>query len=340
MTTSITIRQMLQAGVHFGHQTRYWNPEMEPYIFGIRQRIHIINLEKTLPMYLDALNVVSSIASKRGKVLFVGTKSAAQEIIREEAKRCGMPYVDHRWLGGMLTNYKTIRQSIKRLRELEQTITDGTLEKITKKEALNIMRDKDKLERSLGGIKDMGGLPDALFVIDVGHEKIAINEANRLSIPVIGIVDTNHSPKGINYVIPGNDDSIRAIQLYVRGVADAILAARTAIAEAEIGREIEEVEEEIAKPSPRRVVTKQAIEIAKKTPTTKKAAYVGVEELEELEEEEEIEPQEKVKPTKTVAEADEAAATEIKPAAKKKTVTKKPAATKSAGKTKTAKKSK
>lgn len=274
---NVTMRQMLEAGVHFGHQTRYWNPKMEAYIFGIRHKIHIINLEKTLPLYLDAVNFVSNIASKRGKLLFVGTKSAAHEIIREEAIRCGMPYVDHRWLGGMLTNYKTIRQSIKRLKELEHASQEGKLESVTKKEGLNIMREKDKLERSLGGIKDMGGLPDALFVVDVGNEKIAVNEANRLGIPVIGIVDTNNSPEGISYVIPGNDDSIRAIQLYARGFADTILTVRSAIAEAEIGREVEPAKDESAKKAPRKVVTKQT--------EIKHAGVKGkpVQEMEELE---------------------------------------------------------
>jgi small subunit ribosomal protein S2 len=258
--SQVNMRHMLEAGVHFGHQTRYWNPKMAPYIFGVRHRIHIINLEKTLPMYLDVINFVSSVAAKRGKVLFVGTKSAAQDIIREEAQRCGMPYVDHRWLGGMLTNYKTIRQSIKRLKELEQIFNEGKLEGLTKKEVLVMTREKDKLDRSLGGIKDMGGLPDVVFTVDVGHEKIAINEAKRLSIPVIGIVDTNYSPEGIDYVIPGNDDSLRAIALYTRGIADAIIAARAAIAAAEINKEevvVTEEFEETKKTTPRKAVVKK-----------------------------------------------------------------------------------
>ncbi len=274
---TITMRQMLEAGVHFGHQTRYWNPKMAPYIFGVRHRIHIINLEKTLPLYQEALNFVSSLAAKRGKILFVGTKSAAREIIREEAKRCGMPYVDHRWLGGMLTNYKTIRQSIKRLRELDTAVSEGTLEGRTKKETLNLRREKDKLERSLGGIKDMGGLPDAVFVIDVGHEKIAVEESNKLGIPVIGIVDTNYNPKGIDYLIPGNDDSIRAIRLYTQGIADAIIEARGAVAVAEIGQEISAETDAAAKKGPRKVVTKAA-EVEKKPAISKKKAAGQTEE--------------------------------------------------------------
>jgi small subunit ribosomal protein S2 len=214
---------MLAAGVHFGHQTRYWNPKMAPYIFGARNRIHIINLEKTLPNFREALAFVKALSARRNKILFVGTKRAAAKVVKEQGDRIGMPYVDQRWLGGMLTNYKTIRQSIRRLQELEQQSTDGTFEKLTKKEALTRRRMMEKLERSLGGIKNMGGLPDALFVIDVDHERIAISEANKLGIPVIGIVDTNSNPEGVDYVIPGNDDAIRAIRLYVAAVADAIV---------------------------------------------------------------------------------------------------------------------
>ena len=221
--TTLTMRDMLAAGVHFGHQTRYWNPKMAPYIFGARNRIHIINLEKTLPNFREALGFVKALSARRNKILFVGTKRAAAKVVKEQGDRIGMPYVDQRWLGGMLTNYKTIRQSIRRLQELEQQSTDGTFEKLTKKEALTRRRMMDKLERSLGGIKNMGGLPDALFVIDVDHERIAISEANKLGIPVIGIVDTNSDPEGVDYVIPGNDDAIRAIRLYVAAVADAIV---------------------------------------------------------------------------------------------------------------------
>ena len=224
--SQVTMRDMLKAGVHFGHQTRYWNPKMGKYIFGARNKIHIVNLEKTLPMFNEALSVVEKLAAAKNKILFVGTKRSAGKIVAEEAARCGMPYVDHRWLGGMLTNYKTIRASIKRLRELETQSQDGTFDKLTKKEALMRTRDLEKLERSLGGIKDMGGLPDALFVIDVDHERIAISEANKLGIPVIGVVDTNSSPEGVDYIIPGNDDAIRAVQLYLSAVADAVLRGK------------------------------------------------------------------------------------------------------------------
>jgi small subunit ribosomal protein S2 len=220
------MRQMLEAGVHFGHQTRYWNPNMAPYIFGERNKIHIINLEHTLPMYNDAVNFLGKLASKKGKVLFVGTKRPAQDVIKESAIRCGMPYVNRRWLGGMLTNYKTVKASIKRLKDLEMMMIDGTLNMLSKKESLSITRELEKLERSLGGIKDMDGLPDALFIIDVGHEKIAVKEANKLGIPVIGVVDTNNNPLNVDYIIPGNDDAIRAISLYAGGVADAITEGR------------------------------------------------------------------------------------------------------------------
>lgn len=225
-TTSM--RQMLEAGVHFGHQTRYWNPKMAPYIFGARSKIHIINLEKTLPLYNEALNFVGKLAARGGKLLFVGTKRAGREATAEAAIHCGMPYVNYRWLGGMLTNFKTVRQSIKRLKDLEMMAQDGSFERLAKKEVILLKREMDKLERSLGGIKNMNGLPDALFVIDVGHERIAVQEAAKLSIPVIGVVDTNNAPDGIAYVIPGNDDAIRAIQLYVNGVADAVLDGRLA----------------------------------------------------------------------------------------------------------------
>ncbi len=224
---SVTMREMLEAGVHFGHQTRYWNPRMAPYIFGHRNKIHIINLEKTLALYNEALRFMRQLAANKGTVLFVGTKRQAREVVREEATRCAMPYVDHRWLGGMLTNFKTVKQSIKRLKEMEQTKEEGGLERMSKKEALGVQRELDKLERSLGGIKDMVSLPDAMFVIDVGYQRGAVAEAAKLGIPVIGVVDTNHSPEGIDYVIPGNDDSGRAIRLYARGAADAILDGRT-----------------------------------------------------------------------------------------------------------------
>lgn len=222
--SSISMRDMLQAGVHFGHQTRFWNPKMEQYIFGDRNKIHIINLEQTLPAFQEALAYLQKLAGDQNKILFVGTKRAASKIVKEEAERCGMPYVSHRWLGGMLTNYKTIRGSIKRYRELEQQSQDGTFAKLTKKEALMRQRQMEKLERSIGGIKDMAGLPDALLVIDVDYESIAVAEANKLGIPVIGIVDTNSNPDGVDFVIPGNDDAIRAIKLYASAAADAIIA--------------------------------------------------------------------------------------------------------------------
>ena len=226
---SVTMRQMLEAGVHFGHQTRYWNPKMAPYIFGARNKIHIINLEKSLPMYQEALKYVRQLTSNKGTILFVGTKRQAREIVKEEAQRAGAPYVDYRWLGGMLTNFKTVKGSIKRLKDMDQMATDGTLERLSKKEQLHYNREREKLERSLGGIKDMGGVPDALFVIDVGFHKIAVTEARTLGIPIVGVVDSNNSLDGIDYVIPGNDDSTRAIRLYARGVADAILEGRSQV---------------------------------------------------------------------------------------------------------------
>ncbi len=225
----VTMREMLGAGVHFGHQTRFWNPKMLPYIFGERNKIHIINLEKTLPLYQDAVNFLGRLAASQGRILFVGTKRAAQSVIAEQASRCGMPYVDRRWLGGMLTNFKTVRQSIKRLKDLETRFEDGSIDRISKKkERLSLERELAKLERGLGGIKDMEGLPDCLFIIDVGHEKIAVSEAIKLGIPVVAVVDSNNNPDGVDYVVPGNDDAIRAIELYVTGIADAIIAAREA----------------------------------------------------------------------------------------------------------------
>ena len=228
---NVTMRQMLEAGVHFGHQTRFWNPKMSPYIFGERGKIHIVNLEATLPLFNDAMNFIASLVANRGRIMFVGTKRAAQNVIRDEAIRCGMPYVNHRWLGGMLTNFKTVQQSIKRLKDLETMSSDGTFGKISKKEGLMMSREMAKLERSLGGIKDMQTLPDAMFVIDVGHEEIAVKEAVKLGVPVVGVVDTNNSIQGIDYVIPGNDDSIRAIQLYVHSAADAVRLGRTHLAQ-------------------------------------------------------------------------------------------------------------
>jgi len=255
------MRQMLQAGVHFGHQTRFWNPKMAPYIYGERGKIHIINLEQTLPLFEDAMNYLGHLAANKGRVLFVGTKRAAREVVREEAIRSGMPFVDQRWMGGMLTNFKTLKMSIKRLKELEAMFADGTAERLSKKEALGLKREQEKLERSLGGIKDMPGLPDALFVIDVGHEKIAVSEAIKLGIPVVGVVDSNNSPSHIDYVIPGNDDAIRAVKLYATAAADAVMEGRAMLVQA-TGKEDDFVE-----------VDDEASELA--APVKKKAAARG-----------------------------------------------------------------
>jgi len=242
---SVSMRQMLEAGVHFGHQTRFWNPKMAQYIFGERNRIHIVNLEKTLPLFNDAASFIRQVVTDGGKVMFVGTKRSAREAIMQEAQRCKMPFVSHRWLGGMLTNFKTVRQSIKRLTELDEMSANGSLEQHSKREAQMLRREQDKLERSLGGIKDMDSLPDALFVVDVGHEHIAINEARKLGIPVVAIVDTNCSPDGVDYLIPGNDDAMRAIQLYAIGVADAVLEGKSAMPEVPAGEdEFVELDEE------------------------------------------------------------------------------------------------
>lgn len=228
--SNVTMRDMLEAGVHFGHQTRYWNPNMAPYLFGQRNKIHIINLEKTLPLYEDAVNFISKMAARKGTILFVGTKRSAQSIVAEEAKRCGMPFVNRRWLGGLLTNFKTVKQSINRLKEIETMQTDGSLEKLSKKEGLMLTRELEKLESNLSGIKDMKGIPDVLFIIDVGYENIAVSEAVKLGIPVVGIVDSNNSPKNVDYIIPGNDDAIRSIRLYAKGIADAVLESKQSIA--------------------------------------------------------------------------------------------------------------
>ena len=244
---SVTMRQMLEAGVHFGHQTRYWNPKMAEYIFGQRNKIHIVNLEKTMQNYQDAMKYLRQLAANRGTVLFVGTKRQAREIITDEAKRCAMPYVDHRWLGGMLTNFKTVKVSIKRLKDLNVMAEDGTFDRMSKREALSLKREQDKLDKSLGGIKDMNALPDAIFVIDVGYHKIAVTEAKKLGIPLVAVVDTNHSPLGISHVIPGNDDSSRAIRLYARGAADAILEGKSTVIQEIVkgGDEFVEVAEEV-----------------------------------------------------------------------------------------------
>jgi small subunit ribosomal protein S2 len=307
----ITMRQMLEAGVHFGHQTRYWNPRMAPYIFGARGRIHIINLEKTMPLFSDAMNFVSGLAQKRGNILFVGTKRSARDAVREEASRCGMPFVAYRWLGGMLTNFRTVKQSISRLKEIEAMSIDGSFERLPKHEVLKLTREQEKLERSLGGIKNMAGLPDALFVIDVGHEKIAVAEARKLGIPVIGVVDTNYDPKEIDYVIPGNDDAIRAVQLYARAVADSVLEGRAAAPQIMVNESDEFVELDAEgnpvsqdRPSPKKKTAPRKKAPAKKAPA-KKVAVKKAEPKEEAKPKEE--PKEEAKP-KAKAKADDKAA--------------------------------
>jgi len=247
----VTMRQMLEAGVHFGHQTRYWNPKMAPYIFGARGKIHIINLEKTVPLFTDAMNFLSGIAMKRGSVLFIGTKRSAREPMKEEATRCGMPYMTQRWLGGTLTNFATVKKSVARLKELEAGETDGTFEKLVKHEVLGLRREREKLLASLGGIKEMNRLPDALFVIDIGHEDIAIKEAKKLGIPVIAVVDSNYDPALVDYPIPGNDDAIRAVQLYARAAADAVLEGKAAAPNSAAVREDEFAEGDDRNKGPR-----------------------------------------------------------------------------------------
>jgi small subunit ribosomal protein S2 len=277
--SDVTMRRMLEAGVHFGHQTRYWNPKMAPYIFGERGKIHIINLEKTMPLFGEAMNYLGSVVANGGTILFVGTKRSAQQSIRENAARCGMPYVNHRWLGGMLTNYKTVRASIKRLKDLETMSEDGSFDKISKKEALMLKREMEKLERSLGGIKNMRGIPDVMFVVDVGHEKIAVSEARKLGIPVVGIVDTNNSIEGVDYIIPGNDDAIRAIKLYVESAADAVDTGKLSVAHAVADSSDEFVELDESgeskpakkKAAPRKKTTSK-VSVKKKAPARKAAA--------------------------------------------------------------------
>ena len=275
--TQVSMRDLLQAGAHFGHQTRFWNPKMDQYIFGARNKIHIINLEHTVPAFNDALTNVKRLAENKNQVMFVGTKRAAGKIVEEHARRCGMPFVSHRWLGGMLTNYKTIRSSIKRLRELEEQERDGTFAKLTKKEALMRSRMKEKLERSIGGIKEMSGLPDVLFVVDVDHERIAVTEANKLGIPVIGIVDTNSDPDGVDYVIPGNDDAIRAIKLYVTAVADAVLAGKAAAGEVVSADEFVEVTDAEAESAPAQEATGTVEPVAEASEPVSAAAAESVE---------------------------------------------------------------
>ena len=321
--SNITMREMLQAGVHFGHQTRFWNPQMAPYIFGERNKIHIVNLEKTLPMLNEATGYLGKIAAHKGKVLFVGTKRAASDSVKEFAQSCGMPYVNHRWLGGMLTNFRTVRQSIRRLKELEEMAENNSYDVKNKKEILNLQREQEKLEKTLGGIKDMGGLPDALFIIDVGYEKIALLEANKLGIPVVAVVDTNNSPDGVDYIIPGNDDSMRAIKLYCRAAADAINEGKatitTAIGDDEI---IEVIDDEPVAPAPKKAAAKKA---APKKAAPKKAAARKAEEAPAEEAPAEEAP---------AAEAEEKAPAKkaVKKAATKKAATKKAATKKAATK--------
>jgi len=329
--SNITMREMLEAGVHFGHQTRFWNPKMAPFIFGERNKIHIINLEQTMPMCRDAVNYLGKVASKKGKVMFVGTKRAASEAIKEEALRCGMPFVNHRWLGGMLTNFRTVRASIKRLKELEDMAASNNYDKISKKEILNLSREQEKLEKTLGGIKEMGGLPDVLFVIDVGYEKIAVQEATKLGIPVVGIVDTNNSPDDIEYIVPGNDDSMRAIKLYTRLVADAILDGKQSVAVADSNAELIEVD---ADETP---VAKSSVKVTAKKASAAAAAKPAAEV-----EAAEAEPAAEAEAPEAAAEADEAAAVAVvaevaaeaapKKAAVKKAATKKAATKKAAPK--------
>ncbi len=313
--SNVTMREMLEAGVHFGHQARYWNPKMAPYLFGQRNKIHIINLEQSLPMYSDAVNFLSKLAAKKGTIMFVGTKRTAQNVIQEEAIRCGMPFVNRRWLGGLLTNYKTVKQSINRMKSLEALETDGTLEKMTKKDQLQRKRELEKLSRGLSGIKNMGGLPDALFVIDVGYENIAISEAKKLGIPVVGVVDSNNSPDNIDYVIPGNDDAIRSIRLYAKGIADAILDSRAATAHVGVGNEddfveLDEAGEPIIQEAAEKKVSKK--KTAKKKVVKKKTTKASAE----------------AKTPEVAASADDATATKKKVAKKKtkKKVVKKAAA--------------
>ncbi|MCP4088842.1 MAG: 30S ribosomal protein S2 [Gammaproteobacteria bacterium] len=337
--SEISMRQMLEAGVHFGHQTRYWNPKMSPYIFGHRNNIHIINLEQTVPLFNKALDFIKNVAADNGTVLFVGTKRAARDAIRTEADRCGMPFVSHRWLGGMLTNFKTIKQSIKRLEDLEVMSEDGSFALLTKKEALGLRREKEKLERSLGGIKEMRSLPDAIFVIDVGHEKIAVHEARKLGIPVVAIVDTNCSPNDVDYIVPGNDDAMRASKLYGLGVAEAVLEGKAMLPEVPDGDdEFVELDSE-GRPATKR--TKSRKPAAKKKLVTKASEEVAAEVradaapevAEEAVVEVEAEP-EKITAVEVEAEKTPAAVKKkvAKKAATKKKVTKKAAAMKKVSK--------
>ncbi len=359
----VTMRQMLEAGVHFGHQTRYWNPKMSPYIFGERNKIHIINLEKSLPLAREACAFVKGTVSDGGKVLFVGTKRAAREAVQTHAKRCEMPFVSQRWLGGMLTNYKTIRQSVKRLTTLEQMSEDGTFDGLTKKEVLGLSREQEKLERSLGGIKDMRTVPDVLFIVDVDHEDIALREAKKLGIPVVAIVDTNCSPEGVDYVIPGNDDAMRAIELYAALVADAVLDGKSSLPDVALGDDdFVELDEDgnvkktrskkkPAKKSGKKKVAKSAAGDKKKVAVKKAPAKAGADDEEKAEvkaePEEKAEPEAKAEPAakaKPKAKAEPEVEVEAKPkaakppAGDKKKVTKKAAKSPAGDKKKVAKK--
>ncbi len=346
--SKVTMREMLEAGVHFGHQTRFWNPKMAPYIFGERNKIHIVNLETSLPLYNDASNFLGRMAANRGTILFVGTKRAAEEVMAREAQRCGMPYVDRRWLGGMLTNFGTVKKSVKRLKELEELIESGGLDRVSKKEGLSLQRELAKLERSLGGIKDMENLPDVMFIIDVGHEKIAVREAVKLGIPVVGVVDTNNDPDGVDYVIPGNDDSIRAIELYVRGAADAILESRQA-AQLQMEGADDEVQAPAAAPesAPVAVAAKAEAEASAepRTPVEDEPARaVQVPASAEPEDKPKPKPKAKTKTKVTVKTSAKANAASVEKAdataaRKKTTIKKKPAAKKVAKKATTTKKS-
>jgi small subunit ribosomal protein S2 len=350
----VTMRQMLEAGVHFGHQTRYWNPKMAPYIFGERNKIHIINLEKSLPMARDAYAFIKTMVADGGQVLFVGTKRAARDSVRAQAERCEMPFVSHRWLGGMLTNYKTVRQSVKRLKELEQMAEDGGFEGLTKKEALGMTRERDKLERSLGGIKDMTGLPDVLFVIDVDYEDIAVREARKLGIPVVAVVDTNCSPDEVDYVIPGNDDAMKAIALYATLVADAVLDGKASLPEVALGEdEFVELDEEgkpkragrkkAARKPARKATVKSKADVTREAAEAESAEAPAAEKADEkpaeAAEDKPAEASAEDKPeAEAAAEAPAAEEAEEKPAAKKAAAKKKPAAKKAAAKKAPAKK--
>lgn len=334
--TNVSMREMLEAGVHFGHQSRFWNPKMAPYLFGQRNKIHIINLEKTLPLYNEAINYIGKLAAKRKTILFVGTKRAAENIVREEAERCGMPYINRRWLGGLLTNFKTVKQSINRLKDLEAQQEDGSMERLGKKDQLILRRELEKLERTLSGIKDMNGLPDALFVIDVGYEYIAVKEAQKLGIPVIGVVDSNNSPDGIDYIIPGNDDAIRSIKLYCKGVADAILEGRQSVAHLATGEEDEFIElDEAGEP----IIKETSEPSSSKIKVKKKASKVveKTQEPTELETATEEAPPEEEEVEATVQDTADEDIEELKASAKKKT-TKKKTAKKKAAKKKVSKK--